>query len=149
MKTIAQELFQLLSKVLSLKTGEEFFLYRLPSTKQVSPEVWWMTVQQQSLTSKYLTSEKDYYITFLLNYRSTKAQKVDDEISKAAEIINNLQCFRLPDYQVTYCHASTISVNEDLDVEDMQRGSIIITLRSIGNILDYEDQDDDSEEESI
>lgn len=149
MKTISQELFRFLGNLLSFREGENYFIYRLPSTKQVEPKVWWMTVQQQSLSRKFATSEKDYIATYILNYRSTRAEDVDNEISRVSEIINNLQCFRLPDYQVTYCHASTISVNEDLDVEDMQRGSIIITLRSIGNILDYEDQDDTSEEESI
>lgn len=145
METISQELFHFLSELLSFVEGENFFLYRLPSTKQVEPEVWWLTVQQQSLTSKYVTSEKDYLITYILNYRFTKAQRVDDEISRVAEIINNLKCFRLPSYQVTYCRATGISSNEDLDIEDMQRGSIIISLRSIGNILEREENEYENE----
>lgn len=141
MDTINEELFHFLSNLLSLREGENFFLYRLPSTNQVLPKVWWLTVQSQSLTRKFITFEKDYYITYILNYRDQSARNVDHEISRVAEMINNLQCFRLPDYQITTCHASTISANEDLDVEDMQRGSITITIRSIGNILDYEEPD--------
>ena len=139
METINQELYHFLSNLLSLNEGTNFFLYQLPSTNQVKPRVWWLTVQSQSLTRKFITFEKDYYITYTLNYRSQSARDVDNNISQAAEIINNLQCFRLPSYQITTCHASTISANEDLDVEDMMRGSITITVRSIGNILEYEE----------
>lgn len=141
METINQELYHFLSNLLSLNEGINFFLYQLPSTNQVKPRVWWLTVQSQSLTRKFITFEKDYHITYTLNYRSQSARDVDNNISQAAEIINNLQCFRLPSYQITTCHASTISANEDLDVEDMQRGSITIAIRSIGNILDYEEPD--------
>lgn len=141
METINQELYHFLSNLLSLNEGTNFFLYQLPSTNQVKPRVWWLTVQSQSLTRKFITFEKDYYITYTLNYRSQSARDVDNNISQAAEIINNLQCFRLPSYQITTCHASTISANEDLDAEDMMRGSITITVRSIGNILEYEEPD--------
>lgn len=141
METINQELYHFLSNLLSLNEGTNFFLYQLPSTNQVKPRVWWLTVQSQSLTRKFITFEKDYYITYTLNYRSQSARDVDNNISQVAEMINNLQCFRLPSYQITTCHASTISANEDLDVEDMMRGSITITVRSIGNILEYEEPD--------
>lgn len=141
METINQELYHFLSNLLSLNEGTNFFLYQLPSTNQVKPRVWWLTVQSQSLTRKFITFEKDYYITYILNYRSQSTRDVDNNISQAAEIINNLQCFRLPSYQITTCHASTISANEDLDAEDMVRGSITITVRSIGNVLEYEAPD--------
>lgn len=141
METINQELYHFLSNLLSLNEGINFFLYQLPSTNQVKPRVWWLTVQSQSLTRKFITFEKDYHITYTLNYRSQSARDVDNNISQAAEIINNLQCFRLPSYQITTCHASTISANEDLDAEDMMRGSIVITVRSIGNVLEYEEPD--------
>lgn len=141
METINQELYHFLSNLLSLNEGTNFFLYQLPSTNQVKPRVWWLTVQSQSLTRKFITFEKDYYITYTLNYRSQSARDVDNNISQVAEMINNLQCFRLPSYQITTCHASTISANEDLDVEDMMRGSITITVRSIGNVLEYEEPD--------
>lgn len=141
METINQELYHFLSNLLSLNEGTNFFLYQLPSTNQVKPRVWWLTVQSQSLTRKFITFEKDYYITYTLNYRSQSARDVDNNISQVAEMINNLQCFRLPSYQITTCHASTISANEDLDAEDMMRGSITITVRSIGNVLEYEEPD--------
>lgn len=141
METINQELYHFLSNLLALNEGINFFLYQLPSTNQVKPRVWWLTVQSQSLTRKFITFEKDYHITYTLNYRSQSARDVDNNISQAAEIINNLQCFRLPSYQITTCHASTISANEDLDAEDMMRGSITITIRSIGNILKYKEPD--------
>lgn len=141
METINQELYHFLSNLLSLNEGVDFFLYQLPSTNQVKPRVWWLTVQSQSLTRKFITFEKDYYITYTLNYRSQSARDIDNNISQVAEMINNLQCFRLPSYQITTCHASTISANEDLDAEDMMRGSITITIRSIGNILEYEEPD--------
>lgn len=141
METINQELYHFLSNLLSLNEGTNFFLYQLPSTNQVKPRVWWLTVQSQSLTRKFITFEKDYYITYTLNYRSQSARDVDNNISQVAEMINNLQCFKLPSYQITTCHASTISANEDLDVEDMMRGSITITVRSIGNVLEYEEPD--------
>jgi len=135
--TINTELFDLLKDLLGLVTtatkpeDNNFYLYQLPSTKQVPTKVWWLIPQAQNLSNRLVTGERDYLDTFLLYYRSSNPKDVDVQTNMAQELINGLKCFNLPNYNVVYCRASTTNPDEDLDEENMWRGSVVITLRSI------------------
>lgn len=131
METISQELFHLLADVLNFTEGKDFYLYRLPSTKTVQPQVWWLVPQSQNLTRRFVTGERDYLLTYILNYRSTRMEDADNQTAFAQDAINNLKCFDLPNYGVVTCMATATNTDEDIDTEDMCRGSVVITLRSL------------------
>lgn len=141
--TVNQELFHKLGQVLNLKPGINYFLYGLPPTLQVKSKTWWLVPEVQTLANHFIDNGKDYLITYTLNYRAMNPEEIDRQTAFAQEVINNLKCFDLPHYSVVRCQASSTNPDEDLDIENLWRGSLVITLRIIESApKDFEETPD-------
>lgn len=130
MKTLAQEFFDFIEKLLGLRGAINFFLYHLPAdNKMLTNNMWWLVPNSDSLSAKMVTNENDNSATFTLNYRCPTASEADRQISMAREIINSLKCVNLPNYTVFRILSTNTYVNQDLDTEHFYRGSTQITVR--------------------
>lgn len=127
-ETLSQELFNHLFKEINLSDGKEYYLYALPDTKKTNVDVFWLVPVVENMVTRNVTREPRYLDSFTLNYRSTTKVNADIEISRVKEMINSLKCFSLPHYQVLDIQATSINVDDDLDVEKAKRASLTINL---------------------
>lgn len=127
-KTLSIELFDYLFKEMFISEGKMYYLYALPDTKESDTDVFWLVPNSENISHRNVTREPRYLDTFTLNYRSNDKISADRQISKVKEIINSLKCFSLPHYKVLNIEATSISVNNDVDVERAKRASLIINL---------------------
>ena len=129
MNSLNSNLFDFLEEKLNL--NNKFYLYFLPASRKTETKIWWLTPIADSLSQKLITFEKDYLLTYELNYRSTSPNDVDSQIEQAKTIINNIKCFNLNNYKAIKIDCVSCNSTEDIDVENAFRGSLIINLRVI------------------
>lgn len=134
METLQKQLFDWLNKVFGFTAGKDSFQNKLPSTQQVGDQpVLWL-VENNAFVSRQFTSHsklKEY--SFLLNYRDIKAQDVKQKILEFEQIINHLECFHLPDYEVISIVAESFGADQDPDAQKFTRGNIALTLVVLDN----------------
>lgn len=127
-KTLSQELYNYLFKVVGISDGKDSYLYALPDSKRTEAKVFWLVPNTENISHRNVTRELRYLDTFTLYYRSVDKVDADIQISKVKEIINNLKCFSLPHYTVVDIEATSINVDNNLDAEKARRASLVINL---------------------
>lgn len=138
METLQKQLFDWLNKVFGFTAGKDSFQNRLPSTAQVGDQPAMWLVENDTFVRRQFTSHsklKEY--SFVLNYRDIAAQKVKQKILELEQVLNHLECFSLPDYEVISIVANNFGADQDPDAQKFTRGEIYLTLVVLDNYEIY------------
>ena len=126
MNTIGIELCNFLCDEFGLTFGKDFFYMRVPDE---SGPVFWMTQVGSLIDRDLRTKQKIKEYQFLLSYRNTSAQKVDEEIFRIETIINRMSCVKLEHFDLYDIRTSNLGSYEDVDMEGRFKGTLQIVVR--------------------
>ena len=119
-------------KLLQLKgygiPGQDIFLHRVPNSKQVGEEVYWVTYSGGTPIRINPTGERHLAYLVTVNFRSMNAKTVDDKLAKLTDMFNCLECSPLEGFTVVTIQTNNFNVRQDLDAEERMYGYIQIQV---------------------
>ena len=128
-ETLESELYTWLVDNANIESNS-FFMSKMPDTKNVS-NGYWLIYLGGDIEQQNPVHSKTYLHTFTLNYRNTKSELVDKEITRLTRLINSTSCMTLPDYEIVWFRAQAFNSNEGSDNENYYQGSVSIQLREL------------------
>ena len=110
--------------------GQDLYLRRLPDSKYTPSSVYWVIPGGGFPLGKNRTGEIIKQYTFIVNYRSTKAQEVDEKLMELEELLSCENCFTLEGYEVIEVEVSTYPDDSDTDTEDREQGFLQANIKT-------------------
>lgn len=126
---IEQDFADFMAPLVTATLGQDLWIGEVPNSNKIQDSIWWIITDGGIPLPKNATGErfKDYQ---LVVYRRGKDYKeVLQAISSFEDYINSVKCVTLSDaYDTINIDASTLGVDDDLDVEDRKVASLRVTI---------------------
>lgn len=127
--TIAQSFIKFLETQGCGVFGQDLYLSRVPDSKNANKKLFWVIPSGGSVIQTNKTNEKIKSYQFLIYFRSTSAQEVDETLFKLEETFNCLSCVKLEEYEVVSVDANQFASAPDLDSENRMVGFLQVQIQ--------------------
>ena len=114
--------------------GQDLYLRRVPDSKYTPSSVYWVIPSGGYPLGKNKTGEIIKQYSFLINYRSTKAEDVDQKLFELEELLNCQDCLQLEGFEVLEVEVSSFADDGDIDGEDREQGFLQANIKTYKQI---------------
>ena len=108
--------------------GQDLFLRRVPSSLDTLDSVYWIIPNGGFPLGRNKTGEMMKQYSFLIYFRSTKAEDVEQKLFALEEMLNCESCVALTGYEVTGVEVSSFSTDSDIDAENREQGMLQVNI---------------------
>ena len=127
-KTIAQSLIKLLEDEEVATFGTDLFYGKVPDSKKVPEEIYWVEPLVTSTRAHNVTGEDTLRCPFLIYFRSTSVQSVDEHMFELTKLFTSLHCTDLDGFTTVDIALRTGTQSLFFDNENRAVSSVIVTL---------------------
>lgn len=110
--------------------GQDLYLRRVPDSKETQASVYWIIPNGGFPLGRNRTGEMIKQYSFLINYRSKKAEDVETKLFELEEKINCQGCLQLEGFQVLDVEVSSFPDDSDTDAEDRETGFLQVNIKT-------------------
>lgn len=110
--------------------GQDLYLRRVPDSKKTQSSIYWVIPAGGFPLGKNKTGEMIKQYTFIINYRSTSANEVDEKIFELEELLNCQNCLQLDGFEVLEVEVSSFPDDSDSDPEDRETSFLQANIKT-------------------
>ena len=126
---IEQDFAAWIETLVSATLGQDLWIGEVPSSLQTQDNVWWIVSDGGVPVNKNQTGERTKSYQYLIYRRGTNYKTVSQDLYSLEDTIHSQRCITLSDeYECIDIEATTLTVDEDLDLEDRKVGMLRATL---------------------
>lgn len=109
--------------------GQNIFLYRVPNSLKTDTELLWV-IPSGGMPIRYnQTGEMIKEYSFIINFRSMSAEKIDVVLNDLEQILNCSSCVSLKGFELVSIRATQFPADQDLDAENRMVGMINCSIQ--------------------
>lgn len=128
--TIGKALIQWLESQGVATFGQDLYLRRVPDSKYTPDAVYWVIPNGGFPVGKNKTGEMIKQYNFIINFRSVKAEEVEDKLFALEELLNCQSCMELEGFQVLEVEVDSFPDDGDVDDEDRETGLLQVNIKT-------------------
>ncbi len=110
--------------------GQDLFLRRVPSSLETKDAVYWIIPNGGFPLGRNKTGEMIKQYSFLIYFRSTKAEDVEQKMFALEEMLNCQSCVALTGYEILDVEVNSFSSDGDIDSEDRETSLIQVNIKT-------------------
>ena len=110
--------------------GQDLYLRRVPDSQKTPSSLYWIIPSGGFPLGRNKTGEMIKQYTFVINYRSTKAEDVEHKLYELEELLNCQSCIALEGYQVLEVEVSVFPDDGDVDDEDREVRLLQVNIKT-------------------
>lgn len=128
--TIAESFIAYLESQDIATFGQDLFLRRVPDSSTTGASVYWVIPNGGFPLGRNQTGEMIKQYSFLIYYRSNKAQLVEQKLFELEETLNMPNSVQLEGFEVIETEVNQFATDEDEDLEGREVGLIQVNIKT-------------------